>query len=76
MSVFATLYIVGIFFLPSMQALKTDILAWMFFFLYILILLFIRGLSKEHRYEMLSKDENDILDETKEILKERSKLYR
>ena len=76
MSILAVFYIIGIFMIPSMQILKSDLIAWMFFGLYVLILFFIWGLSKGHRYEKISKDENDVLDDTKEVLKERSKWYR
>ena len=75
MSLPAVVYIVGIFLIPSMQSLKSDLIAWMFFGLYMLITFFIWGLSKGHRYETISKDKNDNLDDTKEILKERNKWY-
>ena len=75
MSLLAVLYIGGIFLVPSMQALRFDLIAWMCFGVYMLILFFIRGLSQGQRYENLSKEENDRLDDTKEILKERSKWY-
>lgn len=76
MFVFAILYIISIFMIPLMQSLQSDLIAWMFFGLYLLILFFIRGLSKDQRYESLSKEENDRLNDTKDVLKERSKWYR
>ena len=76
MSFLAAFYIIGIFLIPFMQTLKSDLIAWMFFGLYVFILFFIWGLSKGHRYESIPKEENDRLDDTKDILKERSKWYR
>lgn len=76
MFVFAILYIISIFMIPLMQSLQSDLIAWMFFGLYLLIMFFIRGLSKDQRYESLSKEENDRLNDTKDVLKERSKWYR
>ena len=75
MTLLAAVYIVGIFFVPSMQPLKSDLIAWMVFGVYLLILFFIMGLSRGHRYEAPSQEENALLNDTKDILKERSKWY-
>lgn len=76
MFLFAILYILGILFIPWMAPLKYDIFAWIFFGIYLLILAFIRGLSKDHKYESMTEKENANIKETQEIIKERSKWYR
>ena len=76
MFLLAIFYILGILFIPWMAPLKYDIFAWIFFGIYLLILVFIRGLTKGHRYETMSEQENANMKETQEILKERSKWYR
>jgi len=70
MALLATLYIDRIFLIPSMQELKYNLIAWMVFGPYMLSLFFIWSLSKGHRYEIISKEENNALDDTKEILNE------
>jgi len=76
MFLLAILYILGILFIPWMAPLKSDIFAWIIFGIYLLILVFVRGLAKGHRYETMSEQENANIKETQEILKERSKWYR
>lgn len=76
MFLLAIFYILGILFIPWMASLKYDIFAWIFFGIYLLILVFIRGLTKGQRYETMSEQEKANMKETQEILKERSKWYR
>ena len=75
MTVLAALYIVGVYTIPALKSLSTDFLAWMIFGVYILVLLFVWSLSFGHRYEKISEEKNSQLNDTKDVLKEKSKWH-
>lgn len=68
------LYVPSLYFVPFMKPLKNDILLWLFYIIYILILIVLWKLPGKKSYDYSDIDKKQLQD-TVEILKERSKWY-
>ena len=78
LTLLAVLYLIGLYTVPAMEPLRHEFYFWLLYIIFVLILVCLWTLSgKKQRYWKHSQDEidNEELDITKEVLREKNKWY-
>ena len=72
--IFAIIYIPIVCIIPLFADLRSNLGAWIIYFIYLIFLFFFLSIFKEHNYTK-GKSDDTMLDITKDILKEKNKWY-
>ena len=72
--IFGIIYIPIVCIIPLFADLRSNLGAWIIYFIYLIFLFFFLSIFKEHKYTK-GKSDDTMLDITKDILKEKNKWY-